>query len=104
MAPGSGEPRKSVDEVHRFSEEEYRRAYAFIVPESEARVLASQLLSPNTEDPPNAEWQIASDLLDLLSLVSDDCAARVAAILNLSPEAAAKRRLSFVEFHGISWP
>jgi len=104
MAAKDRIPSNSDDEVRLFTEEEYRRAYAFILPDNEARALARQLLSPDANDPKDAEWQISSDLLDLLSLVSEDCASRVAEMLRLSPEAAAERRLSFVRFHRISWP
>lgn len=37
-------------------------------------------------------WHVSEALLDLLSLVSDDCAMRVARIWRLSEEEAAQRR------------
>jgi hypothetical protein len=77
------------DETRLFTEEEYAKAMSFITDNNEARRYAHRLVQPDEE--PRA-WSLSPDLLDLLSLVSDDCAARVAVVLKLSPEDAKARR------------
>lgn len=83
------------DEASLFSEDEFAKAYSRIVDPTEARRLAREMSAPRPAGDTGPAWQLAPDMLDLLSLVSDDCAERVRAILGLSPEDAASRRASF---------
>lgn len=81
-----------VDEGSLFTEQEYIAAFQLIATIEEARESARSLRierDPSDEGPP---WLLAPDVLDLLSLVSDDCAERVARILGLESEEARERR------------
>ena len=81
------------DERHAFSEEELRRAMEQILPREEAAAFAAGIYRPGEEPVPDgsyAHW--SDDTLDLLSLVSRDCAERVRALLGLDERSAARRR------------
>lgn len=81
-----------VDEGLLFTEQEYITAFQLIMTDDEARESAVNLRierDPSDAGPP---WLLAPNVLDLLSLVSNDCAERVARILALSPGEALERR------------
>jgi hypothetical protein len=89
------------DEIPLFSEEEYRAAYRLIMGEEEAARQARTMCNRDPGEPEDhREWQLSSDLLDLLSLVSDDCAKRVERILKLNPGTARERRVRFAKTLG----
>jgi len=83
---------RSPDENTFFSEDEFAVAYARITDPEEARSLAKLHAAPRDPDDDGPTWELAPDVLDLLSLVSDDCAERVRVILRLTPEEARERR------------
>jgi hypothetical protein len=74
-----------------FTESEYVKAFELITDPSEARTLARELVTKDDPDP-DPTWLLSPDVLDLLSLVSAECAERVRQILQLSPEQAEQRR------------
>jgi hypothetical protein len=93
------------DETSLFSEEEYRAAYRLIMREEEAELEARAICTRYPHDAEdNREWQISSDLLDLLSLVSNESAGKVARILALPPDEARKRRERFATRLGLPLP
>ena len=86
------------DESRLFTEEEYVKALGFVMlPEEakeEGRRHATQPFSPG-------DWFASPDLLDLLSLVSADCAHRVAQLRGLSPEESLIRRQAVAKELGL---
>lgn len=80
------------DENALFSEDEFTAAFALITSPEEARVLAREISSARPPDDDGGQWVLSPDLLDLLSLVSDDCAVRVRSILHLTAQEAQERR------------
>jgi len=91
------EPR---DESTFFSFEEFVTAFLQITDRAEAETIAADLSHPRAPDDVGGAWQLAPDVLDLLSLVSPSCAARAQSILKLSDAdmqsriAAARQRYS----------
>ncbi len=85
------------DEFTLFTEEEFAAAYRLVTNPGEARELARMDCMPRDPDDEGPQWLLSPDVLDLLSLVSDDCAERVRVILGLTPEAAHERRLRVAE-------
>jgi hypothetical protein len=86
---------EEADEASFFSEDEFFAAYSRIVNPAKAKPLAREIRAPRSANDSGRPWQLAPDVLDLLSLVSDDCAERARAILGLSAEEAADRRARF---------
>lgn len=92
---GSGsmiEPGSPQGDNELFSRDEVVAAYSLIVPRKKAERWAAELFAPA---PPGTEGLYAhfgDDVLDLLSLVSDDCADRVRGLFGLNAEQAAERR------------
>lgn len=82
----------TVDEADAFTEDEFVAAFEIIADSKRARRFAREIKQPRASDDLGASWQLAPDVLDLLSLVSADAATRVAAILQLTPEEAHTRR------------
>ena len=76
------------NEYAMFTHDEYVRALELFLPPKLAALEAKKLADTDAliqaEHPGN--WQLASDILYLLSLVSDDCAARARRLSGLSDE------------------
>jgi hypothetical protein len=83
------------DEAELFSEDEYAAAFQLVTDRADAMKHAQELAVPRNADDDGPQWALSPDVLDLLSLVSADCAERVRVILGLSPEEARARRLVF---------
>jgi len=88
------------DESTLFTEEEFAAAYRLVTNPEEARELARMDCIPRDPDDEGPPWLLSPDVLDLLSLVSADCAERVRVVLGLTPEAAHERRLRVAERFG----
>ena len=82
------------DEASLFTVDEFVRAFERIAAPHQSRRLARETAQPKDPGDYGPQWQLSPDVLDLLSLVSDDCAERVRQILGLSPDAARERRAS----------
>jgi hypothetical protein len=75
-----------------FTRDEFISAFTLIVPTDEAEARADELFAP-LHPPPPGGVQLSDDLLDLLSLLSEDCAARVRRVTGFSKtELAARQR------------
>jgi hypothetical protein len=75
-----------------FSRAEVVAAYSLFLPRKKAERSAAELFEP---PPPGTEGlytHFGDDVLDLLSLVSDDCAGRVRKSFGIGAEEAAERR------------
>ena len=88
------------DEATLFTEEEFAAAYRLVTTREEARELARMDCMPRDPDDDGPPWLLSPDVLDLLSLVSADCAERVRVVLGLTPEEAHERRLRVAERFG----
>ena len=97
-------PRGEVeDQALLFTLEEFEQAARFIMPPEEARERASHAHHPVPD--PAARKQpsyISSDMLDLLAMVSDSCAKRVAKIWGVTPEEAEARRAAIAREYGLA--
>jgi hypothetical protein len=85
-------PQSHGDEAAQFTKDEFLRAFLLITTPEEASLLASELSEPRADDDAGPPWRLAPDVLDLLSLVSEECARRVQHILELSEQDAEVRR------------
>jgi hypothetical protein len=81
-----------TDETTLFSRAELVAAFCLVLPRPVAEEAAQQLLPSHPASNCLSPVQLSDDVVDLLSLSSEDCAARVENLLGLSPEAAAARR------------
>ena len=90
------------DERSLFERSEYVTAFGRVLPTDEATKAVEDLLAPVERLNPHSPIQLSDDVVDLLSLVSDDCARRVADLLQLNEEAAANRREEFRRRLGLS--
>ena len=84
---------ESSDDRTHFSRDDFIAAFALVCSLDEAERWTDELLrQPPPDNPAGYETHLSDDVLDLLSLVSDQCARRVQAILRISDEEAAARR------------
>jgi len=81
-----------TDDRERFTRAEFVAAFRQVVSTEEAERWTYELLAPRPEAPSEFDTHLSDDVLDLLSLVSDGCAERVRAIMNLNDKDAAARR------------
>lgn len=86
-----------VDESSNFSEADFFAALLRVSDAIEAARVAHTLAPRRDPDDSGPPWQLSPEILDLLSLVSEDCAERVRTILNLSASDAAARRAATAE-------
>ena len=84
-----------TDEAALFTEEEFFLAFSLVEDEKEARGSAAEMITPGETTHAGQMWVLAPDVLDLLSLVSEDCALRVQKILGIDDDLAAARRAAF---------
>ena len=92
-----------LDEASLFTLEEFEKAALFIMPPDQAREWASTAHEPNPN--PEARKQkstISPDLLDVLSIVSESCAASVEMIWQLAPKDAKARRDEIAQRYGLA--
>lgn len=75
-----------------FTDDEWIAAFAFILPPDQAREEGLAWSSLAAEGPPVS---YDGDLLDLLSLVSDDCAERAWRLMGVSRDEGERRRAAF---------
>jgi hypothetical protein len=80
-----------IHETSLFTEDELRKALSFL---GDQPGLFPSKAAQGATAQPSEPWQLSPDVLDLLTLVSHDCALRVARILRLPPEAAPSLRRS----------
>jgi hypothetical protein len=88
-----------MDEADYFSEDELATALGMLLPEQEARAQAQQLRKPGP-DAGRQRIHLADTIIDLLCLVSDDCARRVRDLRGASegdPVAARERLRHLLE-------
>ena len=87
------------DEYHTFTNDEYQRAFALILPPDravqEAERLATTALIPSLN--PHSPRQLAPDVLYLLSFLSTDCCARAKRLTGLTDEEFALHQRLFGE-------
>ena len=105
MTPfGSDKPLKGVkDEALLFTPEEFEKAMSFITTPEAAREWARHAHAPFPFDEgKDQSTRISPDLLDLLSMVSESCAARVEMIWQVTPEEAKARRESIARELGLT--
>lgn len=86
------------DEFTLFTEDEFTAAYELITDPKDATRLARIDCAPRDPDDQGSQWLLSPDVLDLLSLVSADCAERVRMVLSLTPEEARERRSQVAEW------
>ncbi len=84
---------RSRDESEYFTLQEFEAAFRHIASANDAKRQAREMIAGRALDDNGPPWQLAPDILDLLSLVSDSCAERVREILNISVEEARERRV-----------
>jgi hypothetical protein len=84
-----------VDEDLLFSREEYVAAHSFIMSRQEAERFVDEVFCGKPADAGNRPTHLSEDTLDLLSLVSEDCAERVRQINGDNKSAAIARRERF---------
>lgn len=83
------------DERSHFTRTDFVTAFSLVCPREEAERWTDELLAPrSTPDAQLAGYDthLSDDVLDLLSLASEDCARRVQDILRLSDADAEARR------------
>jgi hypothetical protein len=80
------------DEAKLFTIAEFEKAFSLIMPIEEAREYASKAHDTVVIDGLEREWKLAADVLELLAMVSDDCAARVERIWGVTPDEGRMRR------------
>ena len=83
------------DERRVFSRAEVLAALSLVASSDDADALAAELLQapPSPLSDTSTHYvHLSDDLLDLLSLASEDCAERVRIILQLTPQQARQRR------------
>lgn len=80
------------DEHSFFTQDEFTAAYELITNPREAKQLALMSCADREPEDHGGPWALSPDVLDLLSLVSEDCAERVRTLLGLTPEEAHARR------------
>jgi hypothetical protein len=88
-----GEP--SLDESLRFSHEEYVAAHALIMSREDAERFVAEVFTGTPAESAGFHIHLGECTLDLLSLVSAECADRVRRINGDSEEAAQARRERF---------
>lgn len=72
------------DEAAGFTEEELTAAFRLVTSADEASELAREMKAPREPSDHGPPWLLSPDVLELLLLVSDDCAQRAGRILGLS--------------------
>jgi hypothetical protein len=82
------------DERSHFTRTDFVTAFLLVCPREEAERWADELLAPQSAPDQLAGYDthLSDDVLDLLSLASEDCARRVQHILRLSDADAEARR------------
>lgn len=83
------------DDRGHFTRADFVTAFSLVCPREEAERWTDELLAPPPAPDPHPagyDTHLSDDVLDLLSLVSEDCARRVQAILKLSDKDAEARR------------
>jgi hypothetical protein len=85
---------KASDDRSHFTRTEFVTAFSLVCPREEAERWTDELLAPHSapDHPAGYDTHLSDDVLDLLSLASDDCARRVQSILGLSDADAEARR------------
>ena len=95
-APTAGESMIDPDTVRGdnqlFSRAEVVAAYSLFLPRKKAERCAAELFEPAPPGTEGLYTHFGDDVLDLLSLVSDDCAERVRESFGIGAEEAAERR------------
>jgi hypothetical protein len=84
---------EASDDRSDFSRAEFVTAFSLVCTRDEAERWTDELLrQPAPDNSAGYETHLSDDVLDLLSLASEDCARRVQAILKLSDKDAEARR------------
>lgn len=85
---------EASDDRSQFTRADFVNAFSLVCPREEAEQWTEELLAPQSAPDPLAGYDthLSDDVLDLLSLVSEDCARRVQSILGLSHADAEARR------------
>lgn len=86
------QPDGFADEHSLFTEDEFAAAFELITSPAEAKELAQLICLGREPDDQGGPWALSPDVLDLLSLVSAECAERVRTLLSLTAEEAHARR------------
>lgn len=87
----SGSLGGSADDRSAFTRDEFVRALSLIVPAGEAETWADEILAQPAQDA-HGNVQLSDDVLDLLSLLSEECAARVGRVTGFSASVLAARQ------------
>ena len=100
---GTNLPRVEVNDPSLlFTIEEFEKAARFFMSAEDAREWASHChASPPPDVDRSQKGAISSDLLNVLALVSDSCAARVEKIWGVTPEEGIARRSAIARDYGI---
>jgi hypothetical protein len=88
------DPDEASDDRSHFTRADFVTAFSLVCPREEAERWTDELLAPQSAPDHLAGYDthLSDDVLDLLSLASEDCARRVQSILKLSDADAEVRR------------